>query len=92
MPLRVAEVLELASAEIRAASTPFLTMDFEAHQALAMLGILQLVARHPLLSAYMRDLVAELADAIECQLASLGPATRQICRQGWNPDCDEDPS
>jgi len=91
MPLNTAEVLELASAEIRAANTPFLTMDFEAHQAFAMLVILQLVWRHPLLSACMQNLVAELADTLECQLASLGPATRQICRQGWTPGCDEDP-
>lgn len=90
MALEPEELIQLAASELRRHSLPSLTLDLTAENALAFLGMLQLVVRHPDLPETMTELAREIADTIECQLSSCGPAVREICRQGWNTDLDED--
>ena len=92
MPLSLVELCTIARLEMTYASSPYLSLDLGAEQAVSFLGVLQLVARRPDLPPAIAELVLQLAETIECELAALGPATRELCRLGWNVFHDELPS
>lgn len=82
------QLLEQATREMMFANQSFLSLELSAEASITLLGALQLCLRHPLLGDRTRSTLGELAERIQCQLASLGPATREICRQGWNAKND----
>lgn len=88
MPLEPQELIALAAEELRQANSPYLSLELTAENAMAFLGMLQLVLRHPELPESMTEVAREIADTIECQLISCGPAVREVCRMGWDPNCD----
>ena len=81
-------LIERMSAELAQTSSPYLSLELNADQALVFLGVLQLATRHPDLPPAMRELTRQLADTIETQLAACGPATRAVCAAGWDTDLD----
>lgn len=82
-------LVETASLEMMFASPSFLNLELSAEASVFLLGTIQLCLRHPLIGDRSRSTLEEIAERIECQLASLGPATRELCRQGW--DAKNDP-
>jgi hypothetical protein len=77
-----------ASHEMMFANSPFLQLGLTTEAAITLLGSIQLSLRHPAVGENARQLLTSLADTIEEQLAALGPATRELCRQGWDPESD----
>jgi hypothetical protein len=84
------ELLEGMTAEMAAASSPFLTLPLEASQAMTLLTLLQLALRHPEVTPTVREQTEIVAEILESQLASLGPNTRECCRMGWQETADFD--
>jgi hypothetical protein len=79
MPVDLQLLLPQVNAELAAASSPYLSMELNADQALVFLGVLQLAMRHPDLPPAMRELTRQLAETIETQLSACGPAVRSLC-------------
>lgn len=88
MPYDQTELLSRASQEMMFANQPFLQLGLAVDAAMTLLGSLQLSLRHPALAPSARLLLTDIANTIEEQLAALGPATREICRLGWDPKSD----
>jgi hypothetical protein len=89
MPLEPQELIELAAEELRLCNSPYLNIEFSAPEAMAFLGMLQLVVKHPGLPESMFDVAMQIAEMIQCQLASCGPSVREIMLKGWSTDPDE---
>ena len=83
------QLVEQSTREMMFASPSFLSLELTAEASITLLGTIQLCLRHPLLGDRSRSTLEELAERIQCQLASLGPATRELCRLGW--DAKNDP-
>jgi hypothetical protein len=82
--------LEAAAADIRAAGDSRVSIEFDAPQALAMLGILQLAMRHPSADeSYAWEVARNSALVLERFLTSLGPNLAAMAAAGWNPDKDQ---
>ena len=84
MPLDQDHLLEMCTREMMFANPNFLNLELTAEAAMALLGSLQLSLRHPLIGDAARSMLTHIADAIECKLSALGPATRELCRFGWD--------
>lgn len=92
MPLEPQELIELAAEELRQCNSPYLNFELGATEAMAFLGMLQLVVKHPALPESMFDVAMQIADTIQCQLAGAGPSVREIMRLGWDTDQSEEHS
>ena len=92
MPLEPKELIELAAEELRQCNSPYLSIELAAPEAMAFLGMLQLVVKHPSLPESMFDVAMQIAETIQCQLAACGPSVREIMASGWNTNPDEEPS
>jgi hypothetical protein len=84
------QTIEGLSRELGAASSPFLNLELGAFEAFGLLGSIQLSIRHPGMSTELREVLRGIAEGLECQLASLGPVTRECCRMGWLETADFD--
>ena len=84
------DLLKGLACELIMASSPYLSLDLTAEQALIVFGAMQLSLRHPGLDPRLKDKLREMAEVFECQLASLGPNVREICRMGWQQIADFD--
>lgn len=89
MPLETRELIALAAGELRQCNSPYLNVEFSAPDAMAFLGMLQMLVKHPRLPESMLDVALQVAETIQCQLAACGPAVREIMLKGWNTDPDE---
>ena len=78
------ELLPMLESEMRdltesGAGLPFV---FSPAEAFALMGLLQLVLRHPALSGYPREYAQSLAENIQ-QRISVSPAIAEAARRGW---------
>lgn len=83
------QLLEQSTREMMFVNPSFLNLELTAEAAITLLASIQLSLRHPLVGDAARSMLEQIAETVECQLASLGPATRELCRQGW--DAKNDP-
>lgn len=89
MPYDQNQLVENSTREMMFASPSFLNLELTAEAAITLLGSIQLSLRHPLIGDAARSMLSQIAETVECQLSSLGPATRELCRLGW--DAKNDP-
>jgi hypothetical protein len=81
--LTISAIREMARVKGRSFSLKLTIPD-----AMGLLGIIQLAARHPKSGRFAREAMDEIAGRLEKALALVGPAMAELCARGWNPDHD----
>lgn len=66
-----------------------LTVELKVQSAWVLLTALQLVARHPDLSSYLRDAVTNVGRQFQTAIGELHPETKVLMEQGWDSAYDK---
>jgi hypothetical protein len=83
-------LLAAASLEMKDRTQETITMQYTAPQAMGLLGTLQLALRHPANRGATSTQMRLLAHTLEQWLSEFGPAIKELCQLGWNPEADDD--
>ncbi len=65
----------------------FILVAMEPTAAFALIGLLQLVNRHPRLSEYHRTVIRDLIEPLETAFEGY-PVTQSLIAEGWDPSHD----